>query len=139
VLIHHEPNPDYAAIEVIAREAQGIREKLFGVGGPLDTHPLNYLLIALARQDRIEDLERVFLDLLARNPRPKWDGNASYALPEAAAKLARAGRTRTAVRMLEHAATAGYDLNSVRTEAAFAALRESPDYQELLKKMKVPR
>jgi hypothetical protein len=31
--------------------------------------------------------------------------------------------------MLEHAATTGhFDLNSVRTDAAFAALRESPDY-----------
>jgi hypothetical protein len=140
VLIHLEPNPDYAGIESIAREARAIREKLFGVGGNLDTHPLNYLLIALARQDRIEDLERVFLDLLARNPQPKWDGNASYALPEAAAKLARAGKTRTAVRMLEHAATTGgFDLDSVRTEAAFAALRESPDYQDLLKKMKAPK
>jgi tetratricopeptide (TPR) repeat protein len=139
-LIHLEPNPDYAAIEAIAREARAIREKLFGVGGNLDTHPLNYLLIALARQDKIEDLERVFLDLLARKPQPKWDGNASYALPEAAAKLARAGKTKTAVRMLEHAATTGdFDLNSVRTEPAFAALRESPDYQELLKKMKAPK
>jgi hypothetical protein len=138
-LIHYEPNPDYAAIEAIAREARVIREKLFGVGGPLDTHPLNYLLVALARQDRIEEVERVFLDLLARCPQPQWDGNASYALPEAAAKLARAGKTRTAVLMLEHAATTGlFDLNSIRTEAAFAALRESPDYQELLKKMKAP-
>jgi hypothetical protein len=139
-LIHLEPSPDYAEIGGIAREARGIREKLFGVGGNLDTHPLNYLLIALARQDKIEELERVFLDLLARKSQPKWDGNASYALPEAAAKLARAGRTRTAVRMLEHAATTGgFDLNSVRTEPAFAALRESPDYQELLKKMQAPK
>ena len=80
VLIHHEPNPDYAAIEAIAREARVIREKLYGVGGRLDTHPLNYLLIALARQDKIDELERVFLDLLARKPQPKWDDNASYCL-----------------------------------------------------------
>jgi hypothetical protein len=63
-----------------------------------------------------------------------------YALPEAAAKLARVGKTKTAVRMLEQAASTGeFDLNSVRTEAAFAALRESPDYQELLKKLEAPR
>jgi hypothetical protein len=140
LLIFLEPKPDYAEIEAIAREARGIRENLFGVGGNLDTHPLNYLLIALARQDKIEELERVFLDLLTRNPQPKWNNNARYALPEAAAKLARAGKTRTAVWMLEQAASAGYfDLNSVRTEAAFAALRESPDYQELLKKMNAPK
>ena len=140
VLIHLEPNPDYAAIEAIAREAWDIRVKLYGVGNRLDTHPLNYLLIALARQDKIEELERVFLDLLTRNPQPKWDGNASYALPEAAAKLARAGKTRTAVLMLEQAATTGkFDLNSVRTDPAFAALRESADYQDLLKKMEAPR
>ena len=37
--------------------------------------------------------------------------------------------------MLEQAATTGYfDPTSVRTEPAFAALWESPDYQELLKK-----
>ncbi|HEY7326431.1 MAG TPA: protein kinase [Gemmataceae bacterium] len=139
-LIYHEPNPDYSMIEAIAREARGIREKLFGVGTNLDTHPLNYLLWALARQDKIEELERVFLDLLARKAQPKWDINACLALPEAAAKLARAGKIRTAVQMLEHAATTGhFDLNSVRTDAGFAALRESPDYQELLKKMKAPR
>jgi hypothetical protein len=139
-LIYHEPNPDYAGIEAVAREARAIREKLFGVGTNLDTHPLNYLLWALARQDKIEELEKVFLDLLARKPQPKWDIQASLALPEAAAKLARAGKTRTAVQMLEHAATTGgFDLNSVRTDAAFAALRESPDYQELLKKMKAPK
>jgi serine/threonine protein kinase len=139
VLDNHQPNPDYAEIEVIAREAWGIRQKLYGVGGPLDTHPLNFLLMALTHQDKLEELERVFLDLLARNPRPKWDTNAVFALPEAAAKLARAGKTRTAVAMLEHAATTGYELNRVRTEPAFAALRESPDYQELLKKMKGPK
>jgi hypothetical protein len=138
-LVYMEPNPDYAAIEAIAREARGIREKLFGVGGNLDTHPLCYLLIALARQDKIEELERVFLDLLARKPQPKWNDNAGYALPEAAAKLARAGKTRTAARMLEHAATAGFDLNWVRTADAFAPLRESPDYQDLPKKMKAPK
>ena len=140
VLIYIEPNPDYAAIEAIAREARGIRENLFGVGGKLDTHPLNYLLMALAKQDKIEDLESVFLDLLARNPQPKWDENARFALPRAARKLASAGKTRTAVRMLEHAASAGYfDPNSVRTDPAFAALRESSDYQELLKKMNAPK
>ncbi len=139
-LMYHDPNPDYAAIEAMARDARVIREKLFGVGGPLDTHPLNYLLWALAGQDKIEELERVFLDLLARKPQPKWDIIASHALPEAAAKLARAGKTRTAVQMLEHAAPTGlFDLDRVRTEAGFAALRESPDYQELLKKMKAPR
>jgi hypothetical protein len=42
--------------------------------------------------------------------------------------------------MLEQAATTGeFNLNTVRTDAAFAALRESSDYQELLKKMKAPR
>jgi tRNA A-37 threonylcarbamoyl transferase component Bud32 len=140
VLINHEPNPDYAEIEAIARDARDIREKLFPVGENLHTHPLNFLLIALARQDKIEELERVFLDLLARKPQPKWDRNASIALPLAATKLARAGKTRTAVLMLEQAATTGeFDLNSVRTHPAFAALRESPDYQELLKKMKAPK
>lgn len=139
-LIYHDPNPDYAAIEVMAREARGVREKVFGLGNYMDTHPLNYLLWSLARQDKLEELERVFLDLLARKPHPKWDIIASHALPEAAAKLARAGKTRTAVLMLEHAATTGrFDLNSVRTEATYAPLRESPDYQELLKKMKAPR
>jgi hypothetical protein len=140
VLINHEPNRDYAEIEAIAREARGIREKLFGVGGNLDTHPLNFLIIALAQQDKIEELERVFLDLLARKPQPKWDRNASIALPLAAMKLAPAGKTKTAVRMLEQAATTGeFDLNWVRTDPAFASLRESPDYQELLKKMNAPR
>lgn len=137
---YHDPNLDYATVEAIARKARVIREKLFGVGGNLDTHPLNYVLFALARQDKIEELERVFLHLLARKPQPKWDINASFALPEATAKLARAGKTRTAVQMLEHAATTGhFDLDSVRTDADFDALRESPDYQELLKKMKAPR
>ena len=61
-------------------------------------------------------------------------------MPEAAAKLSRAGKTKTAVTMLEHAATTEhFDLNSVRTDPAFAALRESPDYPELLKKMKAPK
>src|SRR5262249_32570727 len=95
-LINHEPSPSYAEIEAIAREAWGIREKLYekqyGVGNPLDTHPLNFLFIALTQQDKLEELERVFLDLLARNPHPNWDRNASEALPEAAAKLARAGK-----------------------------------------------
>ena len=80
------------------------------------------------------------VDLLARNPQPKWDRNASVALPMAAAKLTGAGKTKTAVLMLEHAATTGeFDLNVVRIAPAFAALRESPDYQELLKKMKAPK
>jgi serine/threonine protein kinase/tetratricopeptide (TPR) repeat protein len=139
-LIHYEVNPDYAAIEAIAREARVIREKLYGVGNRMDTHPLNYLIVALARQNKIEEVEKIFLDLLARHPRPEWDVNAHFALPEAAAKLSCAGKTKTAVQMLEHAATTGhFDLNSVRTDAAFAPLRESPDYQELLKKMKSPK
>ena len=42
--------------------------------------------------------------------------------------------------MLEHAATTGrFDLNSIRTDAAFAKLRESPDYKELFKRMKAPK
>jgi tetratricopeptide (TPR) repeat protein len=137
VLINHDPNPDYTELEAIASEAWGIRKKLYGVGGTLDTHPLNFLVIALAQQDKIEELERVFLGLLASKPQPKWDRNASIALPLAATKLARAGKTRTAVLMLEHAASTGeFDLNMVRTAPAFSSLRESADYQELLKKMK---
>jgi tetratricopeptide (TPR) repeat protein len=139
-LIHYEPHPDYAEIEAIARKAWDSRGRLCVVGGNMHTHPLCYLLVALARQDKIEDLESVFLDLLARKPDPKWNGNASYALPEAAAKLARAGKTKTAVLMLEHAATTtDFDLNSVHTDADFAELRKSTDYQELLKKIKAPR
>ena len=98
-LIHYEPNPDYAPIEATAREALAIRIKMYPVErvkdnkGEMDTHPLNYLLIALARQDKIVETERAFLDMLARRPQPKWDGNASYTLPEAAAKLAGVGKT----------------------------------------------
>ena len=135
-LIYHDANPDYAAIEKIAREARKIREEQFGVGDLLDTHPFNYLVVALTRQDKLDEVERIFLDLRARKSQPKWDDHASYALPEAAAKLARAGKTKTAVSMLQHAATTGlFDLNTVRTDAAFAALRDSPDYQGLLKKI----
>ncbi len=135
-LIEHDPNADYAAIEAMAREARLIREKLYGVGGPLDTHPLNFLLIALARQDKTEDLERVFLDLLARYPKPKWDSNARYALPKAAAKLARAGKTKTALLVLDQAAGEGYyDLRQAQSDPAFRELCQTETYQQLLRKL----
>src|SRR5262249_27333243 len=55
LLINHEPEPDLAEIEAIAREARDIRERLFEVGSIEHTHPLNMLLIALAAQDKVEE------------------------------------------------------------------------------------
>ena len=94
------------------------------------------LLLALARQNKVEDIEKIMLDLLSREPRPKWEGNAADALPEAARKLAHARKNRTAVLVLEQAVRSGsYSLDGVRSDPAFAPVRESEEFRELVKKL----
>jgi serine/threonine protein kinase/tetratricopeptide (TPR) repeat protein len=135
-LLYDRPLPDNAAAEEIARDGVRIRTAIYGVGHELTSHPRAYLLLALARQNKVEEIEETMLDLLARDPRPKWDPNAADALPEAARKLAAAGKTRTALLVLEQGARAGhYNLDHVRSDPAFAALRESEAYRQLLKKV----
>jgi serine/threonine protein kinase len=131
-LLYLRPEPDNAGAEEVAREAVRIRNAVHGVGHELSSHPLSFLLLALARQNKVEEIEKVFLDLLARNPRPKWDQNAADALPTAARKLAGAGKIRTAVLVLEQAIRAGYyRLDLVGSDPSFASLRESEEYQQL--------
>jgi tRNA A-37 threonylcarbamoyl transferase component Bud32 len=135
-LLSIRPEPDNATAEVLAREAVSIRTAAYGIGHALTSHPRAFLFLALARQNKVDVIEQTTLDLLARDPRPSWDANASDALPEAARKLALAGKTRTAVLLLEQVARAGhYDLDQVRSDPAFASLRDSAEYRQLLKKL----
>jgi hypothetical protein len=135
-LLYDRLEPDNAGAEAIAREALRIRSDLFGAGHELTSHPHAYLFMALARQNKVDDIEKTILDLLARNPRPKWQVYATDPLPEAARTLARAGKIKTAVLLLEQVARAGfYNLDDVRADPALASLRESEEYRQLLKKL----
>jgi tetratricopeptide (TPR) repeat protein len=135
-LLHDRQEPDNAGAEEVAREAIRIRTNLHGVGHELTSHPRSYLLLALARQNKVEEIEKTILDLLARTSHPKWDGHGADALPEAARKLALAGKTHTAVLVLEQAVRSGhYRLDNARADPAFASLRESEDYRQLVKKL----
>jgi hypothetical protein len=130
-LLHLRPDPDYAGAEEAAREGVRIRNEVHGVGHVLTSHPLSYLLLALARQNKVDEIEKTMRELLARNARPKWEANAGDALPEAARKLAQAGKTRTALLVLEQAVGAGcYSLDQVRSEPAFASLRKTDEYRQ---------
>jgi hypothetical protein len=132
----YRPDPDNAGAEKLAREALGIRTDLHGIGHALTSHPRAYLFLALARQNKVAEIEKTMHELLQREPRPKWDHNAGDALPEAARKLALAGKTKTALVVLEQVARAGfYNLELVRSDPAFAALRETEEYRQLVKRM----
>lgn len=133
-LLYVQPPPDNAGAEELAREAVRLRNDVYGVGHELSSHPLAYLFLALARQNKADAIEKTMLELLAGNPRPKWDDNAADALPAAARTLARAGKTNTAFLVLEQAARAGYyNLDHVRSDPALATLRESAEFRHLLK------
>jgi hypothetical protein len=135
-LLFLRPQPDNAAAEEVAREAVRIRNEFHGVGHELTSHPLSYLLLALARQNKVDEIEKVVLDLLARNPQPKWSAHSADALPEAARTLARAGKTKTALLVLEQVIVAGYyGIDQLRADPVFAPLRESEEYRQLLKKL----
>jgi serine/threonine protein kinase len=136
-LLYIKPEPDNAAAEALAREAVRIRTDVHGIGHELTSHPRAFLFLALARQNKVDDLESIMLDLLARNPHPKWDVNSADGLPEAARTLARAGKTRTALLFLEQVTRAGYyKLNQARSDPAFASLCESEEFRQLAAKLR---
>jgi tetratricopeptide (TPR) repeat protein len=135
-LLYHRSEPDNAGAEEVAREALRIRNEIYGVGDVLSCHPLAYLLLALARQDKVDAIEKTILELLAHNPRPKWQHNAADALPEAARKLARTGKNKTALLLLEQVARAGfYNINDVRSDPTFVSLQDTEEYRQLRKKL----
>jgi tetratricopeptide (TPR) repeat protein len=134
--LYIRPEPDNAAGEEFAREGVRIRNKRHGVGHWLTDHPRQYLLVALLRQGKIDEVEKYLSDLLARNPRPQFHRNMTDAWPDAARALARAGKTRVALLVLEQAIRSGlYRLDRARSDPAFASLRESEGYRHLLAKL----
>ena len=80
----------------------------------------------------MDEIETVVHDLLARDPKPKWEAMAARALPAAAWRLAAAGKSRTALLILEQAVAAGdFDPEKVRDDPAFQILRDLPGYERL--------
>jgi hypothetical protein len=132
--VREPPNP--AAAEEFCRQAWLIRKKLLGPGSHLTLHPFGMLLQSLAAQKKFDEAERLFLDLLQEAKQPKWLGDPAGTLSGTARLLAAAGRTKTVIPMLEHAAIAGFrDVNLLRTDPAFAPLREREDFQKLVKRL----
>jgi hypothetical protein len=135
-LLYVKPEPDYAAAEEVAREAVSIRTDFYGVGDELTSHPRAFLFLALAGQDKVDAIEKTMLDLLSRCPQPRWNDAAAEVLPQAARKLALAGHTKTALLLLEQLARVGrYKLDEVRSDPAFASLRETDEFRRLVKEL----
>jgi hypothetical protein len=131
-----KPEPDAAAAEEVAREGMSIRSDLHGVGDELTSHPRALLFLALAGQDKVDAIEKNMLDLLSHTPHPRWNDAAAEIVPLAARKLALAGKTKTALLLLEQLARAGrYNLDAVRSDPAFATLRETDEYRRLVKEL----
>jgi hypothetical protein len=85
------------------------------------------------RQGKIDELEKHLSDTLARSPQLRLDRNMNNAFPDAARPLARAGKTRIALLVLEQAIRSGHDsLDRVRSDPAFDSLRQSEEYRRLL-------
>lgn len=133
--LHYRPEPDNAAAERFAREAVRLSEGRFGIGhgsGPARCR----LLLALARQGKLDEVEKTMQDLLAHVARPEWGGHAAELLPPVARILASAGKTKTALLVLDQAAGEGhYDLRQAQSDPAFRELCQTDAYQQLLRKL----
>jgi hypothetical protein len=131
-----KPESDDVAAEQVAREGVSIRTDLYGVGDELTSHPRALLFMALAGQGKVDAIEEIVLDLLSQTPHPRWNDAAIEIVPHAARKLAVAGNTKTALLLLEQLARAGrFKLDAVRTDPAFATLRETDEFRRLVKEM----
>ncbi len=135
-LLFMRPEPDNAAAEEFAREGVRIRNEWHGVGHELTNHPRQYLMVALLRQGKIDELEKHLSDTLARSPHLRLGLHMTNAFPDAARALARAGKTRIALLVLEQAIRSGHDhLDRVRSDPAFDSLRQSEEYRRLLDRL----
>jgi predicted Ser/Thr protein kinase len=134
--LHHRPEPDNAAAERFAREALLVREEFPGIESETAGHARCCLLLALARQGKLDEVEQIVHDLLGRVARPTWSGHAVESLPPVARILASAGRTKTALLLLDQAAGEGYyDLRNAQSDPAFRELCQTEAYQQLLSKL----
>jgi serine/threonine protein kinase len=134
--LHHRPEPDNAAAERFAREAVRLRVGYTGIDHEWTGHARCCLLLVLARQGKLDEVEQTVHDLLARVARPKWSGHAVESLPPVARILASAGKTKTALLVLDQAAGEGhYDLRKAQTDPAFRELCQTEAYQQLLRKL----
>ena len=109
-----------------------------GPGHRTRPDPGNRALAALRlrRGAELDEVEKTVHDLLARVARPKWSGDAVKSLPLVARILARAGKTKTALLLLDQAAGEGYyDLRKAQSDPAFRELCQTKAYQQLLKKL----
>ncbi|MFO0876534.1 MAG: serine/threonine-protein kinase [Gemmataceae bacterium] len=126
------PQPDCAAGEEFAREAVRLRNKLYGVGHELTNHPRQYLLLALLRQGKIDEIEKLLSVALAQEPRMRLGLNLTNAFPDAARALARAGKNKTALLVLEQAVRAGHLVqDEIHSDPAFASLRGLESFQRV--------
>jgi len=136
VLMHVRTPPDYVEAEVLTRESWLLRKKAYGPGNMMTLHPFGLLLHTLAAQKKFDETERLFAELLQEAKQPKWKGDPADTLPDVAGLLAVAGRGKTAVGLLEHATIAGFrDVTMLRTDPAFAPLRERDDFKSLMKRL----
>jgi hypothetical protein len=134
--LHHRPEADNAAAERFAREAVRLCEVCPGYEHEWTGHARCCLLLALARQGKLDEVEETVHDLLARVARPKWSGHAVESLPLVARILASAGKTKTALLVLDQAAGEGYyDLRKAQSDPAFRELCQTEAYQQLLRKL----
>jgi serine/threonine protein kinase/tetratricopeptide (TPR) repeat protein len=133
--LYIRPESDNLAAEEFAREGVRIRNESHGVCHEQTDHPRQCLLVALMRQGKIDELEKCLSDLLAREPHPQLPRNMPHTWPEAARVLARAGKSRVALLALDQAIRAGHvSPHAVRSDPAFAALRDLEEYQRLVGK-----
>lgn len=134
--LYHRPEADHAEAERFAREAVRLRELHTGIHHEWTGQARCCLLLALARQGKLEEVEQTLHDLLARLARPKWSDHAVKSLPPVARILASAGKTKTALLVLDQAAGEGYyDLRKAQSDPAFRELCQTEAYQQLLSKM----
>ncbi len=136
VLLRVRTPPDLKAAEDLLRQAWHIRKKTLGAGDALTLHPFGMLLQALTEQQKLDEAEGLFRELTSETKILKWRGDPAGTLPTVARQFAAAGRGKTAVRLLEAAAQAGYrDARGLRTDPAFAPLLELDEFQSLLRNL----